>query len=1029
MAYTDIDNGYMTCDQVNQNVAQTVRMTVRAPRIANRLFETLEQAQAFVDHVGDTATATRGLILSVFDDTEEKNGLYQVEAVAINPGEVGRLKKIGGDTGLQILHVVDIDTDLAGYKEESIYMCIVDRSADNLSSLIFVFEVNDQQTQILWGYNGYYMRSYNTVNDEWGPWKWYGYVDGYHTHKSEDITDSVSSLPVRVEDREKLVQAGAVEKYIKDLGQGNAVPTVDHKLIYSEDNKSLIAKEFMLPYVYVVDNAADVDKCKSPVPAITDTTDVLSTWRAYSNSQNMPEYGGGISFEPDTYTPVGYSQGYKAWSQNKQLGYIRSDNVASEHNGYINIDASDNIRFEAVLGIEDNAPSNRTPNTVTTKNTSSMGIWLIAGEGVEARYVEKNGKKYYRDSTKDTAEGSRETGTNWRAWVCEDDQEDILYGDYVNIHTVSGGTETFIASGDAYTKDAAPDGTTLHEASGALSMLCINFDNHDFNTISIGACSYDVSGQTIVGGAYCPISRDRGRVTYIGNEEENLVDSADIITSNEALNMVPYDFSGDSAGMSSFVKALIEYSGSTLTIKFTDIAVCNTGDKDVTLANAKNWAYNGSSVTIDFVSKTYTYTDKFGNTSNEEELPDGFNWDTFSEGKLRIMYQAIGLRGSLFMSTKSPQLMNIILNTEDNTVTRFNEETWQYETYGGDIKDLIDIMHGSHMAYNDITEDLWYSDGYKIFKISKKCVPPIINHTFKTTYTVGGMDKGTQINEQDLLSEILYTILCRSFEARTNTAPSVAITSSNPGFTNVEAYSTITPTLGYSFTDGTLITWTGITNTDSGVTTAQCSVLTGNTAYYMASDDEITNTPTIVMDGPGSQKGCKVHVEYSKSVRKVYDSDKWEDRIPNEDVYWPASGITSSAKYYTARYKYFAGYAKESDIPTTSAAIRALSLGSGQWTSSDFITSNSANISGSGKIFTPNQQYLVVAVPYNVSTNYKYVITCSNDMGQKKDVSYTDTLVEVNLGGGTSTNTEKYRVYTINLGDAKYMNVILTKES
>ena len=101
MAYTDIDNGYMTCDQVNQNVAQTVRMTVRAPRIANRLFEKLDEAQAFVNNTGDTATATNGLILSVFGDTEEKNGIYQVEAVAINPGEVGRLKKIGGNTGLQ----------------------------------------------------------------------------------------------------------------------------------------------------------------------------------------------------------------------------------------------------------------------------------------------------------------------------------------------------------------------------------------------------------------------------------------------------------------------------------------------------------------------------------------------------------------------------------------------------------------------------------------------------------------------------------------------------------------------------------------------------------------------------------------------------------------------------------------------------------------------------------------------------------------------------------------------------------------
>ena len=221
-------------------------MTVRAPRIANRLFEKLDEAQAFVNNTGDTATATNGLILSVFGDTEEKNGIYQVEAVAINPGEVGRLKKIGGDTGLQVLRIVDIDSDLAGFKEKSVYMCIVDRSSNNLSSLIFVFEVIEWNTQILWGHNGYYERRYNNLNNEWGKWNWYGYVDGYHTHKSKDITDSVSSLPASAEDKDKLVQAGAVEKYVKGFEQGVVVPTVDHKLIYSEDNKSLIAEGIIL---------------------------------------------------------------------------------------------------------------------------------------------------------------------------------------------------------------------------------------------------------------------------------------------------------------------------------------------------------------------------------------------------------------------------------------------------------------------------------------------------------------------------------------------------------------------------------------------------------------------------------------------------------------------------------------------------------------------------------------------------------------------------------------------------------------
>ena len=1039
MAYTDIDNGYMTCDQVNQNVAQTVRMTVRAPRIANRLFEKLEEAQAFVNKTGDTATATNGLILSVFGDTEEKNGIYQVEAVAINPGEVGRLKKIGGNTGLQVLRIVDIDSDLAGFKEESVYMCIVDRSSNNLSSLIFVFEVIDGNTQILWGHNGYYERRYNNLNNEWDKWNWYGYVDGYHTHKSKDITDSVSSLPASAEDKDKLVQAGAVEKYVKGFEQGVVVPTVDHKLIYSEDNKSLIAEEFILPHVYVVDNAADVEKCKSDIPAVSDTTNIIDSWRAYSNSQNMPEYGGGVSFEPDMYTPVGYSQGYKAWSQNKKIGYIRSDNVASEHNGYINPEPSDTIRFEVVLGIEDNAPSNRTPNTVTSGDTSSMGVWLVSTKESNPRYVERSGIKYYRDTTKDIQEGSRESGSNWRAWVSENNPDEILYGDYDSISTVSGGTKTFTASGDAYTKDAAPDGTTLHEASGVLSMLCINFDNHNFNTISIGARSYDVSKQTIVGGAYCPISLDRGRITYLGNEEENIVGNVSIIDTEDARNIVPYNFSGDTGGMSSFVKALVEYDEYVLKVRFTDINVCNTADKETALSNAKNWSYNGSLIEVNFKNKTYRYTDKFGNISTEEALPEGFDWSIFSEGQLHIMYHAIGMRGSIFMSTKSHQMMNVILNVEDNTVTRFNEDTWEYETYGGEIKDLIDVMHGSHMAYNKVTKKLWYSNGTNIYPIAVgseikagsgitisddgviSANPCTIQESGVTATKVGCLDAGTVIKEDDTLADILSRILFKVYMATLVKRPSTTITCT-PEFGIVEAGTTFNTIINAKYHDGQFKEYTGKTDTSTNIIDAGC-VSSG--AEYKVGALGVASGTTINMGSEfGSTVTVKARNSYLKSTARPKNSD---GSVTLSTI--PAGNTIYTGGDYVAGFKYFVGYTPIDGLPIDSASIRSLSTNDIDMPSDGFVPFNTdkINISGGENVeHTSKDHYLVIALPYTDSL--KFNVNCQTDLGIVYEIHESLETIAVKIGGGTSNTTVNYKLYTVEMNGAKFKNLTIQKK-
>lgn len=87
MAYKDVTNGYLvdTANQSNLPWAQTFRMTVRVPAIANRIFDTKQHALDFVQDSTTTASAIVGLILSVFDDeTFGNNGLWYVKSTGVD---------------------------------------------------------------------------------------------------------------------------------------------------------------------------------------------------------------------------------------------------------------------------------------------------------------------------------------------------------------------------------------------------------------------------------------------------------------------------------------------------------------------------------------------------------------------------------------------------------------------------------------------------------------------------------------------------------------------------------------------------------------------------------------------------------------------------------------------------------------------------------------------------------------------------------------------------------------------------------
>lgn len=80
--------------QVNLNWGETFNMTVKAPAVSNRIFDTFDDAQAYVDDF--ESNSTEGVRITVLNDNDEdKNGVYYVESVG--DGEIpGVLVKIGG---------------------------------------------------------------------------------------------------------------------------------------------------------------------------------------------------------------------------------------------------------------------------------------------------------------------------------------------------------------------------------------------------------------------------------------------------------------------------------------------------------------------------------------------------------------------------------------------------------------------------------------------------------------------------------------------------------------------------------------------------------------------------------------------------------------------------------------------------------------------------------------------------------------------------------------------------------------------
>jgi hypothetical protein len=93
-----------TVNQSNKPWTLTWKASGRYPIVADRIYSTLAQAQAYVDDKSATASAIPGLVISVVDDPIAKNnGVYYIESIANSKADTGFpiadkgvLVKVGG---------------------------------------------------------------------------------------------------------------------------------------------------------------------------------------------------------------------------------------------------------------------------------------------------------------------------------------------------------------------------------------------------------------------------------------------------------------------------------------------------------------------------------------------------------------------------------------------------------------------------------------------------------------------------------------------------------------------------------------------------------------------------------------------------------------------------------------------------------------------------------------------------------------------------------------------------------------------
>ena len=176
--YKDVEHGYVFDVQSDLPWTQTNRMTLRAPAIANRIFDTLAHAQAYIDDISPKASAVGGLVLSITKEQDpKKNGLYRVVSYKVGntPGVLERV-------GFNVIHDVNnLTTDLASFTEQGVYFIRNISATPKKTYTLYVTIDNNTVIQELVGADGYQSRVLT------GEWTVKNYSLDGHTHVLADV--------------------------------------------------------------------------------------------------------------------------------------------------------------------------------------------------------------------------------------------------------------------------------------------------------------------------------------------------------------------------------------------------------------------------------------------------------------------------------------------------------------------------------------------------------------------------------------------------------------------------------------------------------------------------------------------------------------------------------------------------------------------------------------------------------------------------------------------------------------------------
>lgn len=254
-------------------------------------------------------------------------------------------------------------------------------------------------------------------------------------------------------------------------------------------------------------------------------------------------------------------------------------------------------------------------------------------------------------------------------------------------------------------------------------------------------------GRESVGGAPHTISV----VAWSQDSPDQLVKTAvtegvyqsQILTNEEGLSIIPHNSNycnGTSSGTASVIQVHVRRRNDIIT--FWASEAYPTSDDDY---NYRNAIHYDRPVEIDLKHYTLTFTDSNGVTtvkdlSQTTEIVAIF--DKLQTSAKRG-YEACSNPGSIYRNcSEDEMILNII--SDQNEVFKYDGENWVQDTT---VTPLQLFQTGSRLAWNRVTQKLFYNDGLSIYCISKPSSSEEFEYTLPaaSSSTLGGIKVGDNL--------------------------------------------------------------------------------------------------------------------------------------------------------------------------------------------------------------------------------------------------------------------------------------------